>query len=81
MYLGNLPEIKSFYLYNYISIYLQHFPYYSENQFINIIPKDTELSILDMNICNAYTKFDELELFIQRTNVSNPVSIIYLNEC
>ena len=60
---------------------IQHSPYYSENQFIDIISKDTGLSILDMNICNAFTKFDELELFIQRVNVSNPVSIICLNEC
>ena len=40
---------------------LQHSPYYSENQFFYIIAKDTGLSILDMNICNALTKFDELE--------------------
>ena len=58
---------------------LQHSPYYSDNQFIDIISKDTGLSILDMNICNAFTEFDELEIFIQRVNVSNPVSIIYLN--
>ena len=60
---------------------LQHSPYYSDNQFIDIISKDTGLSILDMNICNAFTKFDELEIFIQRVNVGNPVSIICLNEC
>ena len=60
---------------------LQHSPYYSDNQFIDISSKDTGLSILDMNICNAFTKFDELEIFIQRVNVSNPVSIICLNEC
>ena len=60
---------------------LQHSPYYSDNQFIDIISKDTGLSILDMNICNAFTKFDELEIFFQRVNVSNPVSIICLNEC
>ena len=60
---------------------LQHSPYYSDNQFIDIISKDTGLSILDMNICNAFTKFDEFEIFIQRVNVSNPVSIICLNEC
>ena len=34
-----------------------------------------------MNICNAFTKFDELELFIQRVNTHNPVSVICLNEC
>ena len=30
---------------------LQHSPYYSDNQFIDIISKDNGLSILDMNIC------------------------------
>ena len=60
---------------------LQHSPYYGENQFIDIISKNTGLSILDINICNAFAKFDELKLFIQRVNVSNPVSIICLNEC
>ena len=60
---------------------LQHSPYYSEIQFIDIIAKDTGLSVLDMNICNALTKFDEFELFIQRINVSDLVSIICLNEC
>ena len=34
-----------------------------------------------MNICNAFTKFDELELFIQRVNTHNPVLVICLNEC
>ena len=58
---------------------LQHCPYYSDNQFIDIMSKDTGLSILDMKICNAHTKFDELEIFIQRVNVSNPVRIIFLN--
>ena len=59
---------------------LQHSPY-SDNQFVYLISKDTGLSILDVNNCNAFTKFDELEIFIQRVNVSNPVSIICLNEC
>ena len=48
---------------------LKHSPFYSENQFIDIIARDTGLSILDLNICNIFTKFEELELFIQRINV------------
>ena len=59
---------------------LQHSPSYSENQFIDIIEKDTGLSILNVNIYNAFTKFDELEIIIQMINVSNPVIIICLNE-
>ena len=34
-----------------------------------------------MNNCSEFTKFDELELFIQRVIVNNPVSIICLNVC
>ena len=34
-----------------------------------------------MNICNAFTKFEELELLIQRVNRTHPISIICLNEC
>ena len=59
---------------------LKHSPFYTENQFIDIITRDTGLSILDLNICNIFTKFEELELFIQRINVRNPVSVICLNE-
>ena len=60
---------------------LKHSPFYTENQFIDIITRDTGLSILDLSICNIFTKFEELELFIQRINVRNPVSVICLNEC
>ena len=61
-------------------IVLKHSPFYSESQFSDLISSHPGLSILDMNICNAFTKFDELELFIQRVNTQNPVSVICLNE-
>ena len=38
---------------------LQHSSYYSKNQFIDILSRDTGLSIFDMNICNAFGSFDE----------------------
>ena len=60
---------------------IHHSPYYSENQFIDVISNDTGLSIIDMNICNAFTRFYEIELFLQRVNVCNPESILCLNEC
>ena len=63
------------------SIVLKHSPFYGESQFSDLISLDPGLSILDMNICNAFTIFDELELFIQRVNTHNPVSVICLNEC
>ena len=60
---------------------IKHSPFYSENQFTDLISSNAGLSILDVNICNAFTKFDELELFIQRVNRTHPISIICLNEC
>ena len=63
------------------SIVLKHSPFYSESQFSDLISSHPGLSILDMNIGNAFTKFDELELFIQWVNTHNPVSVICLNEC
>ena len=62
-------------------IVLKHSPFYSESQFSDLISSHPGLSILDMNICNAFTKFDVLELLIQRVNTHNPVSVICLNEC
>ena len=55
---------------------LKHSPFYSELQFTDLISSHAGFSILDMNICNAFAKFDELEIFIQRVNSTNPVSII-----
>ena len=33
---------------------LKHSPFYSENQFIDIIARDPGLSILDINICDIF---------------------------
>jgi len=60
---------------------LKHSPFYDETEFINLLRSDSGLCILDMNIANAFTKFDEFESFIQRVNMENPISIICLNEC
>ena len=61
------------------SIVLKHSPFYSESQFSDLISSHPGLSILDMNICNAFTKFDELELFIQRVNTHNNYNINFCN--
>ena len=66
---------------NYETPILKRLPFYSKIQFIDMIARDTGISILDLNNCNIITKFKELELCIQRINVSNPVSVICLNEC
>ena len=60
---------------------LMHSPFYSENQFTSLLNTNYGLCILDMNIANAFTKFDELEAFINGVNKSTPISVICLNEC
>ena len=59
----------------------QHSPYYSETQFINFLSQKAGLCILDLNIQNIFSKFDELESFVHRANATNPIAVICLNEC
>ena len=63
------------------AIVIKHSPYFSETSFINLLGTNEGLTVLDLNVCNAFTKFDELELFIERVNINNPKSVICLNEC
>ena len=35
----------------------------------------------DLNVQNVFTKFDELESFVNRVNETHPISAICLNEC
>ena len=44
---------------------IKHFPFYSQEKFADLIRKSAGLSILDLNIQNIYSKFDELACFIQ----------------
>ena len=60
---------------------LKHSPYYSEHKFTNLLENKAGLCILDLNIANIFTKFDELESFVDRVNILNPISAICLNEC
>jgi len=60
---------------------LKHSPYYTEQQFTNLLKRKNGLCILDLNVGNAFTKFDELESFVYRVNIFNPISVICLNEC
>ena len=59
---------------------IKHSPYYSETQFIDLSQK-AGLCMLDLNVQNIFTKFDELESFVHRANATNPISVICLNEC
>ena len=53
---------------------IKHSPYYSENQFTELLKKKSGLCILDLNIRNMYANFDELCLFIDRVNTSNQLA-------
>ena len=52
---------------------LKHSPLYSENQFTSLLKTNIGLCTWDINIANAFTKFDELETFIYRVNKHNPI--------
>ena len=41
---------------------IRHSPYYSETQFKQLISNKAGICILDLNVYNVFTKFDELEL-------------------
>ena len=60
---------------------IKHSPYYSETQFIDLLSQKAGLCILDLNVQNIFTKFDELESFVHRANATNPIGVICLNEC
>ena len=60
---------------------IKHSPFINENQFINLMSSNTGLSLFDLNVCNAFSKYDELVLFNNRVNKNNLISVICLNEC
>ena len=64
-----------------IHILLSILSFFNKIQFINLMSSNNGLSILDLNVCNACTKYDELALFVNRVNINNPISVICLNEC
>ena len=60
---------------------IKHSPFYGESKFADLIKNNAGLSILDLNIQNVYSKFDELICFVQNVNTQHPISAICLNEC
>ena len=48
---------------------INHSPFYGESKFADLIKNNAGLSILDLNIQNVYSKFDELICFIQNVKV------------
>ena len=45
------------------AIVIKHSPYFSETSFINLLASNKGLTVLDLNVCNAFTKFDELNIY------------------
>ena len=60
---------------------IKHSAYYGETEFSKLLNKKAGLTILSVNIQCVNTKFDDLESFINRVNLSNPISVICLQEC
>ena len=55
---------------------IRHSPYYSETQFKQLISNKAGICILDLNVQNVFTKFDELESFVNRVNETHPISVL-----
>ena len=63
---------------------IKHSPYFGEADFSKLIQKSIRksgLCILSVNIQCINTKFDEFQSFINRMNLTNPISVICLQEC
>ena len=60
---------------------IKHSAYYGGTEFSKLLNKKAGLTILSVNIQCVNTKFDDLESFINRLNLSNPISVICLQEC
>ena len=61
--------------------YKKHPAYYGENEFSKLLANKAGYTILSINIQSIHAKFDEFEAFINRMNVTNPISAICLQEC
>ena len=46
-----------------------------------LLNKKAGLTILSANIQCVRAKFDDLDSFIDRVNITNPISVICLQEC
>ena len=57
---------------------IKHSAYYSETEFSKLLNKKAGLTILSVNIQRVNAKFDDLESFIDRVNITNPISVICL---
>ena len=59
---------------------INHSPYYSECDFQKLITSKGTLSIMSLNCQSINAKFDDLQLFINKSNERGHLSIICLQE-
>ena len=57
---------------------IKHSPYYGEKEFSKLLKKKTGLCVLGLNIANIFAKFDLFKSFIERANMSNPISVLLM---
>ena len=60
---------------------IKHSPYYGEADFTKLLIHMAGFSILSLNIQSVNAKFDKFQLFVNRMNLTNPISVICLQEC
>ena len=61
---------------NELTNVIQHSPYYTETQFNDFLSQKAGLCIiLNLNIQNIFSKFDELEFFVHRINATNLIAV------
>ena len=60
---------------------IKHSPYYGETDFSKLLVHKAGFSILCLNIQSVNANFDEFQLFVNRMNLTNPISVICLQEC
>ena len=60
---------------------IKHSPYCAEQEFSDLLSTKAGFSILSVNIQSIHSKFTEFELFVERMNHTNPISVICLQEC
>ena len=78
--LTHLPDTNGEEHYNEAQI-IKHSAYYGETEFSKLLNKKAGLTILSVNMQCVNTKFDDLQSFINRVNLTNPISVICLQEC
>ena len=57
---------------------IKHSPYYGETDFSKLLLYKAGFNIRSLNIQSVNAKFDEFQLFVNRMNPTDPISVICL---